>query len=187
MELHKIAVKFFLERPEDPPTEYVIPVFHRWIREKLLGGILIDVADYGHLPQSPGVLLVAHEANWALDASEGPVGLLYTRKQPLEGDLAARIRACLQGALAACARLEEDLSFTFSTGKALFLANDRLAAPNTDASFAALKPALDAAFGALFGGAVTLVREGADPRERLAVRVTSSDATPPAGLLARLS
>ena len=30
-----------------------IPVFHRWIQEQALPGLLIDVADYRHVPEGP--------------------------------------------------------------------------------------------------------------------------------------
>ena len=55
--------------------------------------LLIDVADYEHVPNGPGTVLVSHEANIHLDLADGRPGLLYIRKQPLKGDLRERIRA----------------------------------------------------------------------------------------------
>lgn len=170
-ELQKFGIKIFAKDAEGVGLEAFVPVFHRWIREHRVPGILVDVADYGHLPQSPGVVLIGHEADFAIDQMEGPLGLLYSRKLPQPGSFAERLRASLQVAREACAALEDDLvgQVAFDPGDLLFLANDRLAAPNTEETFAALRPELEAVFGK---GAVR--REPGDPRRRLAVRVSAA-------------
>jgi hypothetical protein len=166
-----MAVKVFVADPSAVVLETFVPVFHRWIQEHRVPGILVDVADYGHLPRSPGVVLVSHEANVAMDATEGPPGLLYTQKTALEGAFADRIKAVLKSALDACAKLEEEPEFKgalkFRRDEVLFLSNDRLAAPNTEEAFAALRPALASAFGTS-----KLSRDASDPRRRLAVQVS---------------
>lgn len=175
MDLHKIAVKYFFEEPAKADLELFVPVFHRWIQKSTLPGTLIDVADYAHLPQSPGVVLVAHEAILMIDETEGPRGLLYTRKLPLEGTLTQRFEAVLRAGLQACELLEQEPELkgvTFKRREAWVLSNDRLAAPNSTAAFAELKPALAEAVKAVWGGAVDLVRDTRDPRTRLTVRVT---------------
>jgi hypothetical protein len=188
-DLRKIAVKFFLENPAALRLHEIVPVFHRWIQTHAVEGMLIDVADYGHLPLGPGVVLVGFEGDYSLDSMEGPPGLLYSRKQPLPGPFADRLKACLKAVLGACAALEGDPAFEgmlrFRTGEALFLANDRLAAPNTEESYSALRPGLEAAFGALWGGPVELRRDPSDPRRRLAVSARGASAGL-ASLLARL-
>ncbi|MCS7047943.1 MAG: hypothetical protein NZ483_01440, partial [Verrucomicrobiae bacterium] len=79
---HKFGVKFFITNPEAKPLKDFIPVFHGWIqRQALPGHLLIDVHDYSHVYQGPGILLVAHEANISIDQSEGRPGLLYLRKR----------------------------------------------------------------------------------------------------------
>jgi len=170
-DLQRIAVKVFVADAGAVALETFVSVFHRWIQEHRVPGILVDVADYGHLPQSPGVVLVSHEANLAMDQTEGALGLLYTRKTPLEGAFADRLRSVLTAALDACAKLEAEPEFKgalkFRTDEILFLSNDRLAAPNTEEAFAALLPA----FQAVFGGTAEARREASDPRRRLAVRL----------------
>ena len=47
--------------------EEFIPVFHDWIQTQQLAELLIDVADYRHVPHGPGVVLVAHDAHYAMD------------------------------------------------------------------------------------------------------------------------
>ena len=176
-ELQKFAVKFFVRSADGIELETFVPIFHRWIQKRRVPGILIDVADYAHLPNGPGVVLVGHEADFFMDSMEGPLGLLYNRKLPLEGPFAERLRAALKIALGACAALETEPEFEgmlkFKRGEALFLANDRLAAPNTEESFAALRPDLESVFGEVLGGKVALLRDAADPRRRLAIRATA--------------
>ena len=63
----------------------IVPVFHKWIREQSIDDLLIDVADYTHLPSGPNALLVGHEANLAIEASADCVGLCYIRKRNTTG------------------------------------------------------------------------------------------------------
>lgn len=174
MEAQKFGVKFFAEDPRAVKAEEFIPVFHRWIQTRRVEGILIDVADYSHLPEGPGVVLIGHEADYFMDASEGPLGLLYNRKQPLAGSPSERIGGAFRAALRACELLEEDFEgrLKFRRDEALFLVNDRLLAPNTEETFAAARPHLGGALASLFPGRkVDLRRMEGDPRRRFAVRV----------------
>src|SRR6516225_4701835 len=85
MDTHKINIKLFAESDTFKPTEFV-PIFHRWIQNQSLDGhLLIDVADYAHVPAGPGTLVVASEANIHMDREENRLGLLYVRKQPIAG------------------------------------------------------------------------------------------------------
>ena len=172
MDLQKLNVKFFVENPASIKLEEFIPVFHRWIQEHRVEGILVDVADYTHLPDGPGVVLIGHEADYSMDSAEGPLGLLYNRKTPLDGGILVAFRAALD----ACAKLEAEPEFKgrfkFKTGEALLIVNDRLAAPNIDETLAAIKPDLEAALSKLYPGAKPEIRRSAtDPRERFGVRV----------------
>lgn len=189
-DLQRFAIKFFLRDPASVRPEEVLRLFHRWIQEHRVEGVLIDVADYAHVPNGPGVVLIGFEADYFFDSMEGPVGLLYNRKRPLEGALPGRLKAGLRAVLDACAKLEAEPGFEgavrFRGDEALFLANDRLLAPNTEEAFAALRCALEEAFGALWGGEVRLEREAGDPRRRLAVRARSSRPADVAALLERL-
>jgi hypothetical protein len=176
-DLARFAVKLFAAQTPEDVLKKAVPVFHRWIQNHTVPGVLVDVADYGHLPKSPGVVLVTHEANFALDATEGPLGLLYTRKIPLEGTLEARVKAASEVVLEAASQLEGAPEFEgklrFRTDLLLWLSNDRLAVPNTEDAWAAVRPALTAVFAPLFGEGASIARETSDPRRRLTVRVTS--------------
>ena len=191
MDLHKFCVKFFVETPEAVALGSVIPVYHRWIQKQAVEGMLVDVADYGHLPQGPGVLLVAHEADYGMDSMEGPLGLLYNRKTESAGRLSDRIAAAFKAALGACVKLENEPEFQgkvrFKAASPIFIANDRLHAPNTDESFQALRSDLSAALAKVFPSAVDLRRTSVDPRSRLTIQITSSQPADVASLLARLA
>jgi hypothetical protein len=161
MSLHRFGFK--LRARFDGKLEDFIPVFHGWIQRKAVDGLLVDVADYSHLPNSPGVVLVGHEADRAMDLVEGPLGLLYLRKRP-----GASMKDAWRATLDSCAKLEDDLKgrLSFTLEDALFIANDRLAAPNDEAGWKAVEPELRALFPT-----AALARASSDPRERLMARI----------------
>lgn len=170
MELQKIAVKFFTDSWPIPLAAF-IEVFHGWIQES--DGIYYDVADYSHMQAGPGVVLVAQNANLAINEAENRRGLLFMQKGPVQGAPSEVLRRVLHSALENCSRLKRDPRLgghlEFSGGEILITVNDRLRAPNTDAAFAELKPALDAAARALFRGAAFSADRDRDPRRRLSV------------------
>ncbi len=90
----RIAVKFFTDEPGAPVAlEPFIPLFHRFIQQATVPGLLIDVANYIHVPNGPGVVLVGHEVDYGIDAVGGRTGLLTVRKRgrrPAAGRAAAR-------------------------------------------------------------------------------------------------
>jgi hypothetical protein len=105
--LHRLSLKIFARGPRDgidPPE--LVPIFHRWIQTQAVDGLLIDVADYAHLPEGPGAVLIAHEGNYAFDGGRGRPGLQYSRKQPIEGPHSARLGAICRILLKAARLLE---------------------------------------------------------------------------------
>jgi hypothetical protein len=189
MDAHKLQLKIYLtpESARSLDVEDLIPVFHRWIKQRALPELTIDVANYRHVPKGPGVVLIGHGADYFLDEGEGRPGLLHNRKRaglPPGERLADLARRTLHAALL----LEKDLALTgkikFATNELLFRVNDRLAAPNSDATLAALRPELEGLAKKVFGGPVELARVGGS-KELFAVRITSPTAPPLATLLER--
>ena len=164
-DLHRIGVKVPLADGGVGARDLapLIALFHGWIRAGRRPGLLLDVADYRHVHQGPGVMLVAHEGDWSLDLADDEPGMQYVRKQPLEGDLAGRIRQVAALAAEAAA----DLPWPARTDQLTVFANDRLRAPNTEAVRDALAEAIRAGLGP--DAEVTPV--GGDPRARVALRV----------------
>jgi hypothetical protein len=174
-ELKQIDIRIFAKTPEGVDTEAFMGVFQRWIQRHAMPGVLIDVADYGHIHHGHGTILIAHEYNLSVDYAGGKLAVLVRLKRPAEATLAARIESALRLGLKACRLLEQEEVFagklTFDPSSFVLVANDRLLAPNDDASFAALKPAVEASARAIFGTPATVERIKNDPRERLAMRV----------------
>ena len=176
-DLHRIGIKIPCTDAAFPARE-LVPVFHRWIQTAAIPGhLLVDVADYDHVPEGPGILLVAHEGNLGIDLIGGQLGLLYYRKQPLAGDLAARLRACTGIALHACRLLEQDPALggrlRFNAGQLEIFANDRLRAPNAPATYDAFQPELDRLLHTIYGDARCSVTRPADARARFGVSITA--------------
>jgi hypothetical protein len=180
MDLQHLNVRIFSTR-SDIDLGDAIPVFQRWIQDAVCEELLIDVADYRHVPDGPGVLLAAHEANYTFDGRS----LTYHRKAAVEGTNQDKLLQAFFAALAACRRLEEDfgVGLRFNGGRCEVTVNDRLLAPNTAETWQALEPDLRSFFDGLFSrGAYRLERRG-EPRERFRVSVESATFVPVASLL----
>ena len=189
--LQRFSLRIFAEPASAGAPSTIIPVFHTWIQDHAVPGLLIDVADYTHLVDGPSVLLVAHEANYALDETGGRPGLSYTRKQPLDGTFGERLAAAAAALFTAARRLEQDTSrmtgggIVFPGNEIAFAANDRLTAPRTADTETALRGEL-AAFGdRLFGGADVEVQPLDDPA-RLGFTLKTAETVPLDGLLSRV-
>jgi hypothetical protein len=174
MDFHRIGVKFFAADPASIQLEAFIPIFHGWIqKQNLTGHLLIDVHDYSHMHQGPGILLVAHEGNFSIDMGEGRPGLMYYRKAPITLPPAEQLVTILRSALQACRLLEKDVRMRFNMDKFVVFANDRLHAPNSDSTLAELQPELSAALKQVFeSGEFQLTRTSLDPKERFLVTCT---------------
>jgi len=186
MQATKFQVKLYTSAGEIE-LEKLVPVFHEWIRaKKVPDELLIDVADYAHVPQGPGVVLIGHQSDYYLDVADNRPGLLYSRKRGFEGDFQAGIDDAFRRALQACRLLEEEssLGFEFATDEVLFRVQDRLNAPNQDATYEAYKPALEQAASAFFGGAPSLERLGGES-EPFAVRISTGGGGTVSDALAR--
>ena len=155
-EVHKIVVKFYAEPGTEPPHDQVVPALHSWIQQqKVSDHMLVDVADYAHVHNGPGTVLVAHEANFYVDRFDGTLGLSYSRKQPAGGEFLDRLRQAFTAALEGCARLEDDprLSIRFRADEVSIKLNDRLLAPNTPATFESVRGDIEAVAKQIFAGA----------------------------------
>jgi hypothetical protein len=191
MDLYKFGIKFFVAEADPFDILELIPVYHRWIQRNALEDLLIDVADYSHVPAGPGVMLIAHEGNYAVDETGHERGIVYYSKRRLSGDLSERFCLVARKALRAAQLIREDAELGGAVhvpGNHLeFFANDRLVAPNTDAAYAELEPALKSFLDRLYAGASYTLTRAADSRERLSVRVNAPSPVPLETLLARVA
>jgi hypothetical protein len=189
MDAQKLQLKIFVtpDSARAIELESFIGVFHRWTKEHVLPELLVDVASYAHVPEGPGVVLIGHGSDYSMDQGAGRLGLLHNRKRagfpPAErlADLARRT-------LNAAALLERDPFLSgklrFATNELLFRINDRLAAPNSEATLASVGPELEAFARRIFGGPIEITRVGGS-KALFAVRVTASESPSLAALLER--
>jgi hypothetical protein len=168
--MQHVNIKLFAEQPYPKNIADVIPVFHRWIQTKAIPGLLIDVADYAHVPQGPGVLLIAHEFDVSLDEAGGRLGVLFNRKEAWEGAPLDALRSAYAFASDVARRLEAEPEFAGSLrirgDQVQVILNDRLLYPNTEETLEAHRGEFDAFFGEVFGGSPYTLERNPDPRAR---------------------
>lgn len=178
MSIDHVNIKIFARQPYPADLADAIPVFHHWIQDHILDELMIDIADYRHVPDGPGVMLIGDAADYGLDQASGRLGLLYNRKRPAEGSFEDKLRDAFASAFAACQLLEEDSAFRgklkFDAGDCEVIINDRLLAPNTDETWQALKPDLERFFNNLYGEKAHTLEHVGEPRERFRAAVRSS-------------
>lgn len=174
MNVQHINIKFFIENPESVNLPDYSAVFNTWIQRHVTEELLIDVADYLHVHNGPGLILIGHEADYSLDNRAGRLGLLYNRKAQLDGTTQEKIAQAARAALAAARLLEKENGVKFNGQEAQVIINDRLIAPNTTETFAALEPDLRTFFDKLYNGTEYSIINNADPRERFTVNVKAA-------------
>jgi hypothetical protein len=168
MQLQHINVKLLVQNGAGVRMEPLIPVFHGWIENQNGDELLIDVADYTHVPAGPGIVLIGHEGNYSVDNTGNRLGVRYNRKAAIDGGNQEALAQATRAALTACRRLEAEPRLNggirFNGHDIELFVNDRLIAPNNTAT----QQALDADFHLfsekLFRGKEYSISYGDDPR-----------------------
>lgn len=189
-DVHRIAVKLPLADPDALDPDALIPAFHGWIRDGgVADGLLIDVADYKHVPDGPGIMLIGHEWDRSVDYGYGVAGVMSVAKRGLDGDLASRIRAVAADAYRTAATLASGEwvgpSAAVRTDELEILLLDRLNAPNTPETLAAAAPVIAEALAPL--GEVGAPEQLGDARRPFRVRLTLGSGATASELAASLS
>ena len=178
MELQHINLKFFIENADSLNLESFHGVFNKWIQKSLTNDLLVDIAEYLHVHNGPGIMLIGHSANYSLDQTAGRLGLLYNRKEQVEGANRQKLIQAAHAALSAMRILEKENRVRFIGNEVQIIINDRLLAPNNSETFAALKDDLEAFFRILYNGAEeTLVHQATEPRARFIVDASAQLST----------
>ena len=184
MESVKVDLKLFLQEPVEVELEDFIPVFHNWIQHQRLDELPIDVVDYRHVHDGPGVILIAHDAQYAMDVADGRMGLLYSRRREthparngIQG-MTERLQSVVQCTLAACRLLEAEPSLQgrlkFRGDEMLLRVNDRLVSP-TPAAFDDLQAHLQPVLASLYPDCQVDVERNGGTDSRLAVAIRVSE------------
>jgi hypothetical protein len=181
MDAARLQLKIFVTPDAHLPTEAFIPVFHAWVKHHTLPELLVDVANYAHVPQGPGVVLIGHGTDYFMDESEGRLGLLFNRKRQAP-PASERLGDTFRRTFHAAALLEAEPALAgklrFATGELLFRINDRLVAPQGVATLETLRPELTAFASKLYGdGAFTLTATG-EARELFGVTIKAKGPAP---------
>ena len=94
--MHKFGLKRKIKSLQTDIGSFVA-FFHNWIQEdRIPNHIMVDVVDYKHIPDGPGIMLIAHEGYFSLDFEDNELGLLYMRKTQLGDNVAETISAIQQ-------------------------------------------------------------------------------------------
>jgi hypothetical protein len=185
----RIAIKLFTT--PDPTTavdlEPFTPLFHEFIQKASVPGLLVDVADYAHVPNGPGIILIGHDVDYGLDSVGGHAGLLVVRKRYGVAGLADILRDTLAKGFACAKAIEDDgrtgVRFSPTTIELQIL--DRLAAPNDAETYETLRAEVEPVFAQLYGNCSIERSSGDDPRKPASLVARAAENVDYAGLLAK--
>ena len=177
-QMQHVNVKLLLRNPGEVDLEPLIPVFHDWIRDQVGEGLLLDVADYRHVDAGPGVVLIGHEGNYSVDNTDNRLGVRYNRKAALDGSNQDRLKQAARAALTACQRLEAEPrlggKLRFNGQEIEIFINDRLLAPNCEATREAFASDFKSFSETLFRGREYSLSYDSDPRKLFTVAVKAA-------------
>lgn len=192
MSSQSITVKYLILDPTSVNLPDFIPLFHRWIQTNSVDGLLIDVVDYKHVHEGPGVILIGHDVDYAIDLSDGKVGLLYRRKRLVNtnGPLREQLHDIFRSVLRAGAALETEKALhskvKLRTDQVEITFPDRLRTPNTPEAFDQLSGDIKAVVNNLYRDHTTKFERAAiDSRQPLTILIDAPDAPDLSTLLAR--
>lgn len=177
----EVSVKLFVDDHSVVRPLELIPVFHRWIKEGALEDeLMIDVANYEHVPKGPGVVLICDQAHYYFDVRDNRWGVRYRGRRDSRATGQAAISRAFASALKAASLLENDPElegrYHFRTDHVEFGIYDRLRAPSDESTFGGVKPALEAALEALYGAPPKSLELVSRPREPFMVAVENGTA-----------
>ena len=176
----KLQVKLYAN-DANIDSEPFIPLFHGWIRDNAMPELLIDVADYRHVHNGPGVALIGHESDYFLDFQDGRAGLICALKRAGADGLAAQLELTLKRALTACALAEQGGVGAFGAGEIVVRLMDRLSYPNDDATWKSASATIKNVASKALGRDVNVARAG-EKRDPLTLRISVENAPTPSEL-----
>ncbi|MBX2821593.1 MAG: hypothetical protein KTR29_17985 [Rhodothermaceae bacterium] len=147
----RIQIKLYTKNNSALSKDVLIDRFHSWIQHDLLDEIPIDVADYSHVVDGPGILLITHEADYAFD-EVGGAGLRYVRKKEMPGSLEFAITQGFLQVVKAARLLEQDTAGTvsFDLARVEITILDRRLYPNSSATTDSVQPVVTGLFSTIF-------------------------------------
>lgn len=175
----RLQIKLFASAESTVNYPALIPIFHRWIQKDAVDGLLIDIADYKHVPNGLGVMLVGHEVDYGVDERDGRLGLTVTRKvnrtpqdKSLDEEIAIALRWALQSADLLTNEPTLDLNFERDEIELRFL--DALRTPNDGETFGQIRPIIAQVFEDIFGAEVVVEHIDLDSRRPLTIHIRNA-------------
>jgi len=187
-----VSVKLFVQDPAAIRLEELIPVFHRWIAERTIeDDLLIDVANYAHVPKGPGIVLVCDNAHYYFDVRDGRPGLRYRGRRVARAEGEEAVARAFRSVLGAAALLEADPAlegrYRFRTDEVEISIPDRLRAPSGEDTLGTVRPAVERCVKSLYGVGEVSVEMVSGAREPFTLRVETGASPTVADLLGRVS
>lgn len=168
---NRITIKFFIEAEQAREITWVVPIFHRWIQTEAVPGLLIDVADYKHVADGPGIILIGHDVDYALDLAHGRAGLLTRRKRLTDGTLAENLQQTLVWAVTAAQQFQQDSGLALKSSELEISFPDRLHTPNNATTWTAVRADVQTVLQDTLGLEVELENDARDERRPLTLQV----------------
>ncbi|HEX9889672.1 MAG TPA: rhodanese-like domain-containing protein [Nitriliruptorales bacterium] len=164
----RLSVRFPV-REVPPDLEPAIGAFHRFIRQGLVEGFVLDVADYRHVPRGPGVMLVGHDVDYGVNHDE----FTAVRKRSASDPAAVQLRDLLRMGLGAIDAIADDHELAVTCDRSRFevSVHDRRLGPSEEVGNT-LRAEVEPVVSELFGeDASVTVAASDDPRRAPSVRV----------------
>jgi hypothetical protein len=152
----RVDVKLFLDRESRIELAELVPVFHGLIqRSAVEDELLIDVADYSHVVDGPGVMLIAHESQYGFEQTKGKTGLLHSQRRARVDGLQAALEYGFRHALRLAVLLQKEEALRgklrWNGQDVMLRINDRLRAPNTVQAWQVVEPVVRQVLATLLG------------------------------------
>jgi hypothetical protein len=148
------------------------------------------VADYRHVKDGPGVIVIGHEADYSIDQTDGRLGVRYNRKAPLPGSNQDRLEQATRSALGALQRLQSDTRLNgrpaLGVSDVEITINDRVLAPNNSETRASVARDFETFAAKLFPPGLFKLNYSHDERRLFSVTIQAASPHSAEELLAAL-
>lgn len=141
----RLEIRFsFSQQLSDSTFLAAIPLFHRWIQQKAVPGLLLDVADYSHIPTDARLILMGHDVEYGLIQTDDATEFWHTRyfsRMAEQPSAEAAVAQLVAEGLASAEKIASDLGeIALNNYRLRFL--DRLRVPNSAETLPQLLPIL---------------------------------------------
>lgn len=151
----------------DAISDRLLEIFGRWRSEE--GEEIVDLQDYSHVPEGPGIVLVSKRWVLSVDWRDNRPGILLSTRRNLDGEPAERVQKAMRALLDKAIRLRDELKGLVKPQAGLLdiTLNDRVLFPHREEVDAEMRPLVDELMTKLYGAGVATVSKQTDSQQRL--------------------